>query len=192
VSIWRLLSALIVVYLVLLSLRILLSWFRGSVQGKPWELLQRVTDPYLAMFTRLRFLRQGVFDFTPLAALLVLVVALQLVNTMQITGRITLGIVLAAVTGALWSGLSFLLLFFLILALLRLVLSASRRGTDTPVGAAIAATVEPVASRVRRFLPQPAGETQVLILTAVVLFVARLLGGYLVRLLLGLFHGLPF
>ncbi|MFH1572479.1 MAG: YggT family protein [Acidobacteriota bacterium] len=191
-SIWRLLSALIVVYLVLLSLRIILSWLRGSVHGRPWELLQRVTDPYLAMFTRLKFLRRGVFDFTPLAALLVLVVALQLVNTMQLTGRITLGVVLAAVIGALWSGLSFLLLFFLILALLRLVLVASRRGSDTPVGTAIAATVEPVVAWVRRFLPHPAGEYQVLIMTAVVLFVARLLGGYLVKLLLPLFYGSPF
>jgi YggT family protein len=192
VSIWRLLSALILVYLVLLSLRILLSWFRGSVHGRPWELLQRVTDPYLAMFTGLRFLRRGVFDFSPLAALLVLVVALQLVNTMQVTGRITLGFVLAAVIGALWSGLSFLLLFFLILALLRLVLLASRRGSETPVGSAVAATVEPVAAWVRRLLPRPTGETQVLIMTAVALFVARLLGGYLVRLLMRLLYGLPF
>ena len=193
-SFWRLLSALIVVYLLLLSLRILLSWFRGSVHGKPWELLQRVTDPYLGMFASLRFLRRGPFDFTPLAALLTLVVLLQLSNTLQATGRITLGIVLAAVLGALWSGLSFLLLFFLILTVLRLLLASSQRSGETPAGAAVAAMVEPLASQVRRLLPKLGGETQVLVITAVLLFAARLLGGYLVRELLRLLHagGLPF
>jgi len=189
VFVWRLLSALIVVYLLLLGLRILLSWFRGAAHGRAWELLQRVTDPYLAAFAQLRFLRRGPFDFTPLAALLTLVVALELSNTLQVTGRLTLAIVLAALTAALWSGVSFLLLFFLILAVLRLVMSASRG--DTPLGASIAATLEPLVSRVRRLLPRPAGEAQVLIMTAVVLFVARLLGGYLVGRLLQLLRGLP-
>jgi len=192
VFIWRLLSALIVVYLMLLALRILLSWFRGSVHGRPWQLLQRVTDPYLALFARLRFLRRGPFDFTPVAALLALVVVLELSNTMQVTGKITLGVLLAALASVLWSGLSFLLLLFLILAVLRLVLSVSRRGADTPVGAGIAATLEPVTSQIRRLLPRQAGETQVLVMTAVMVFVARLLGGYLVGKLLPLLRGLPF
>jgi YggT family protein len=68
-SIWRFLTGVIYVYMILLVLRILLSWIRGVVLGKSWELLVRVTDPYLSLFSRIRFLRQGLFDFTPIAAI---------------------------------------------------------------------------------------------------------------------------
>lgn len=188
-SIWGLLSALIVVYLVLLSLRLLLSWFRGSVHGRPWQLLQRVTDPYLALFARLRFLRRGPFDFTPLAAILLLVVVLQLSNTMQATGHLSVGVVLGAVTAAAWSGVSFLLLFFLILTVLRLALVLT--GRRPPLGEAVAATLEPVVSRIRKMLPRQAGEAQVLVISAVALFAVRWLGGFLVARLLPLLGNLP-
>jgi YggT family protein len=190
---WRLLSAVIVVYIVILSLRILLSWFQGSVGGKPRDVLIRITDPYLALFSRLRFLRQGMFDFTPIAAILVLVVALDLINKIQRFGRITLGIFLGSLTGAVWSGFAFLLVLFLILALTRVVLMIVRPGRETHLSTALSMMVEPVVAIVRRILParRSISEMNYLLLTIGMLFVLRLLGGYLIRILVGFFHTLP-
>ena len=190
---WRLLSAVIVVYIVILSLRILLSWFQGSFGGKPRDVLIRITDPYLALFSRLRFLRQGMFDFTPIAAILVLVVVLDLINKIQRFGRITLGIFLGSLTGAVWSGFAFLLVLFLILALARVILMIVRPRRETHLNTTLSMMVEPVVAIVRRILParRSISELNYLFLTIGMLFVLRLLGGYLIRILVGFFHALP-
>ncbi len=189
----RLLSALLVIYIILLSLRILLSWFREAVSGRPWNLLRQVTDPYLSLFSGLRFLRRGMFDFTPIAAILVLVVLLDLVNTVQRLGRITVGIFLGSLTGAVWSGISFLLWLFLILAVVRAVIQAVRRGEETPVTGAIALMVRPAVSVVRRMLSarRHLSDQQYLLLTIAFLAGVLLLGGLAVRFLIRFFYALP-
>lgn len=192
-SIWRFLTGVIYVYMILLVLRILLSWIRGVVLGKSWELLIRVTDPYLSLFSRIRFLRQGMFDFTPIAAILTLVVALNVIQSIQRFGTITVGRFLGIVTGALWSGLAFLLVLFLILAIVRAIVLAVRPGQETQITSAVGTMVEPVVSLVRRIFPaqRPLTDPQYLYLTIVFLFVVRLLGGYLIGLLIRFFYTLP-
>lgn len=192
-SIWRFLTGAIYVYMILLVLRILLSWIRGSVFGKPWELLVRVTDPYLSLFSRIRFLRQGMFDFTPIAAILTLVVALNVIQSIQRFGTITVGRFLGIVTGAVWSGLAFLLVLFLILAIVRAIVLAVRPGQETQITSAVGMMVEPVVSLVRRILParRPLADHQYLYLTIAFLFIVRLLGGYLIGLLIRFFYTLP-
>jgi YggT family protein len=190
---WRFLTAAIYLYILLLSLRIILSWFQGSVYGRPWELLIRVTDPYLSLFSRLRFLRQGMFDFTPLAAILTLVVVLRVIDSIGRYGKISLGIFLGVVTGAIWSAARFLLVLFLILAVLRAILLALPSTQGSRVSGALGFMVEPAVSLVRRVFPlrQPLSDRQYLYLTIVFLFVVRLLGGFLLGMLVRFFLNLP-
>jgi YggT family protein len=193
VTFWRFLTAAIYFYILLLSLRIILSWFQGSVYGRPWDLLIRVTDPYLSLFTRFRFLRQGMFDFTPLAAILTLVVVLRVIDSIGRYGKISLGIFLGVVTGAIWSAASFLLVLFLILAVLRAILLALPSIQGSRISGALGFMVEPAVSLVRRVFPlrQPPSDRQYLYLTIVFLFVVRLLGGFLLGLLVRFFFNLP-
>jgi YggT family protein len=193
VTFWRFLTAAIYFYILLLSLRIILSWFQGSVYGRPWDLLIRVTDPYLSLFTRFRFLRQGMFDFTPLAAILTLVVVLRVIDSIGRYGKISLGIFLGVVTGAIWSAASFLLVLFLILAVLRAILLALPSTQGSRITGALGFMVEPAVSLVRRVFPlrQPPSDRQYLYLTIVFLFVVRLLGGFLLGLLVRFFFNLP-
>jgi YggT family protein len=177
----------------LLSLRIILSWFQGSVSGRPWDLLIRITDPYLSLFRRFRFLRQGMFDFTPLAAILTLVIVLRVIDSVGRFGRISLGIFLGVVTSAIWSAVAFLLVLFLILAVLRAILLAVASTRSSRITGALGFMVEPAVSLVRRILParQPLSDRQYLYLTIASLFVLRLLGGFLFGLLVRLFYNLP-
>lgn len=192
-TIWRFLTAIIIFYIFLLSLRIILSWFQGSVGGRPWELLIQATDPYLSIFSRLRFLRRGMFDFTPLAAILTLVVVLDVIQSIQLSGRISLGIFLGALISAIWSAAAFLLVLFLVLAVLRAILLAVSSARGSRLAQAFGFMVEPVVSLVRRTLPvrQPLSDRQYLYLTVAILFCVRLLGGYLFRLLVPLVYALP-
>ncbi|UCF96017.1 MAG: YggT family protein [Spirochaetaceae bacterium] len=192
-AIWRFLTAVIYFYILLLSLRIILSWFQGPSLGRGWELLIRVTDPYLSLFSRFRFLRQGMFDFTPLAAILTLVVVLRVIDSIGRFGRISLGIFLGVVSGAIWSAVAFLLVLFLILAVVRAILLAISSTQESRFAAALGFMVEPAVSLVRRIFParQSFSDRQYLYLTIAFLFVVRLLGGYLLGLLIRFFYNLP-
>ncbi|MFP4301095.1 MAG: YggT family protein [Spirochaetaceae bacterium] len=117
----RVVSSAISIYMIVLFIRILMTWFQGVSHGRTMELLRRVTDPYLNWFRRFEIFRFGNFDFSPVVAILSLsvlnTIAIQLANA----GPITLGFILALILSAVWSAFSFFVLFFLILAVIRLV-----------------------------------------------------------------------
>ena len=191
---WRLVSAVLVFYIILLSMRLLLSWFPGAASGRYWQLLLRITDPWLRAFRGLGFLRRGPFDFTGVAAILVLIVALDLVSAVARYGRFTLGLVLATLVGAVWSALSFLILMFLVLAALRLVLCLAARRYESQLGQLLEAMVRPAVSLVRRLLPRSLApkETHLLLLTIAALLVVEVLGGVVFRALRASLMALPF
>jgi len=190
---WRFLTAIIFVYILMLGLRIILSWFQGSVYGRPWELLVRLTEPYLSLFRRLRFLRRGTIDFTPIAAILTLVVILQVIYLIGETGKISLGLFLGIVAGALWAAVRFLLVLFLVMAVLRAILGAVANMRDSRLIGALGYMIEPAVSLVRRIFParQTLSERQYLYLTIVFLLVLWLLGLYLVPRLVAFLNNLP-
>lgn len=189
----RVLNGLLIVYLMILSIRIILTWVKGSFPGKAGELLKQVTDPYLEIFSRITFLKQGMFDFTPLAGILVLVVALDLVNGLLIYGRITIGLLLASIMSALWGGLSFIMLIFLVLGVVQIVSTLFSRNSESPLLQTINLMFQPIIDLIERFL-RPKRElnyNQYLYISLGLIFFIRLLGGILISRLIGLLYALP-
>ena len=187
------LNGLLIAYLFLLSLRIALSWFATHGFGRAGELLRAATDPYLGLFARIGFLRRGIFDFSPIAALLVLVVALDLVNGLLFYGRLSLGFFLASVLSSVWSGARFLLLLFLVVGVIRMIPLLFRTTSGAGVWKVVDLIVQPVVAFVMRLLRlgRRAGYTQYLLFTVGMLFVAWLLGEFLVRRIVALFQSFP-
>ncbi|HVP19930.1 MAG TPA: YggT family protein [Spirochaetia bacterium] len=173
--------AVIIVYVLVLSLRIILGWFAPHVPGRGWEILRVVTDPYLDLFRRIRFLRGDLFDFSPIAAVLVLVLVADLIGQLLNYGRITVGFFLASAFAAAWSGARFLLLLFLIVGLLRTIPVLFPRTAGSGIWRVVDLLIQPVVSWVSRIfrLGPRAGYLQHLLLTIGLLFVAWLAGEYL-------------
>lgn len=117
----RVVSALLTVYILVIFLRVLLSWFQGADLGKAGEILHRITDPYLNLFRGIRFLRIGNFDFSVIVAMIVLWILSSIVNNLAYVGTITLGFVLALTISAVASAAGFFLTLFLILAGIRVI-----------------------------------------------------------------------
>lgn len=189
----RILNGVLIVYLMILSIRIILTWFKGSFQGKAGELLKQATDPYLEIFSRITFLKQGMFDFTPLAGILVLVVALDLVNVLLVYERITIGLLFASIISALWGGLSFILLLFLVLGVVQIVSVLFSRNSESPLLRMIKLMFQPIIDLVARFL-RPRRElsyNQYLYISLGLIFFIRLLGGIVLRRLIELLYTLP-
>ncbi len=186
-------NALLIVYLILLSIRIMLTWFAPQGYGKPWEVLRRATDPYLNLFARLKFLRKGFFDFSPIAAILVVVVVLNLTNLLLAYGHITVGLFLAAVLSAAWSGARFMLLLFLIVGLLRTIPVFFHGVGGSPLWRVVDLIVQPVVAFVMKIIRMRgrSGFTQYLLLTDGLLLAAWLLGELVIGWLVQFFQFLP-
>jgi YggT family protein len=184
----------LILYLFLLSARIVLSWFSGTSMGRPWELLSRATDPYLGLFYRLRFLRRGTVDFTPVVAVLALVVALNLVNEMIRGGRLSVGLVASSVLLATWSGASFLLLLFIVVGILRAIPLVFRALPGATLWKTLDLLVQPMVAWVSRLfrLEGRASYAQRLLLSLGLLLVAWLLGRIAIVRLAALLARLPF
>jgi YggT family protein len=175
-------NAVVILYILLLVMRSVLSWFSGTWLGRPWDLLRRVTDPYLGLFYRARFLRRGAADFTPMAAVLVLVVLLTFVNELFGGGHVV-GRILAAVLLAVWAGVEVMLLLFLVVGVLRAMPVVFRTMPNAALWRDLDRLVAPVVAAVSRFfrLERRATYTQRLLLTLGLLLVAGLLGRWAVR-----------
>lgn len=125
-GLFRFLQAAVMVYLMMVALRIIITWFRGTGHSAPGGLLVKATDPYLRWFQRLGFLRIGVLDFSPAAGILVLIVAGNLLQRLVAAERVSVGIVLAQVLVVTWSAASVIVTLFMIMTVARAFLAAMR------------------------------------------------------------------
>lgn len=194
VPVLRVISSVLSVYMLLLFVRILLSWFSGPAGGKAVELLHRVTEPYLRIFRNLKFLHTSRVDFSPVAALITLVIALNIVNTLAIYGRITVGIILALVVSALGSAAFFIVGFFLILTAARFVSLFFGASAVHPFWQTLDVIVNPVLGYLQRVVFRGRAMTyqQGLGYSAAVLLAVIILGRILLNLLVRALQSIPF
>lgn len=148
-TVLRIISSLISGYMLLIFIRVLLTWFSRGTLGKAEEILGRVTDPYLNYFRRFSFMRIGMIDMSPVAGIIVLVVVLNMLNTILAYGKITVGITLSIILAALWSAVSFLLTLYIVLIAIRLFMELFQPGTYSPFKTTLDALVNPVTTYVK-------------------------------------------
>jgi YggT family protein len=180
--------------MILCALRVFMSWAPGVSAGKAGEILRSVVDPYFTLFSRIRFLRSGRFDFSPIAALAVLSVANNLLTTLAYTGKITVGFVLSLLVGALWSAVGFVLSFLAACALVRVIVHAARWNSLHPIWMILDSILNPVLHQVNRFIyrSKAVDYLQGLVTGFIVLILARAAGGAAVGLAVRLLISLPF
>jgi YggT family protein len=120
-QVFQFISTIISIYMIILLVRIVMSWFGGMQYGRVMDFLSRITDPYLNAFRGMRFLRIGQVDFSPVVAIIALSVLSNIFLTLGYAGTITLGLILALIVDQLASAAGFFLVIFLILIAVRLI-----------------------------------------------------------------------
>jgi len=122
-SISSFLAGLIGIYSFLVIVDIFTSWFPRK--NEFFTFLDSICRPYLNVFSKTN-MRIGMFDFSPIFALMILNVVQSILSTFGSQGIISLGIILAMIINMLWSYLfSFLIILFIILLIARLFLISS-------------------------------------------------------------------
>ena len=142
------------VYMILILIRILLTWFPGADFGKPYILLCSICDPYLAWFRRFRIFKNNPVDFSPMLA----VAFLSLLHNVFITwgqmGRFSIAIILVMLLNALWTIVFWVLGFFIVILFLRLIAFLGNSNIYSPFWRFVDFIAQPIMYRVNRiFFP---------------------------------------
>ena len=191
----RTLSAILSVYMVLLMIRVMLTWFRAAQGHQVTRYLAAITDPYLNWFRRFSALRFGMIDFSPIIAFVILGFVINILNSIATYGKVTVGIILALLVNGIWSILSFIIVLLAILIIIR-ILGATiiRGGFIAQMAGGIDSIIEPITSWVRRsfFRNRFTPYTTQLGISLAILIVLNIAGRFLFSYLTRLAAGLPF
>ncbi|MDI9426734.1 MAG: YggT family protein [Spirochaetota bacterium] len=189
----KIVSSLVSLYMILCIVRIFFSWIPSLTDTKWGRLIAGLTDPYLNLFRSFSLFRTPAIDFSPIVALAVLSVLNNLFMTLSYAVRITLGFILSLLLDAAWSAISFLLGFFLVISLIRIIGFLARIAVLHPLWQILDGIINPLLFRINRIIYR--GRTvqylQGLITGFIVVLIVRTLGGFLVRLLTSLLMSLP-
>ena len=193
---FRVINVALIVYMLLIVLRIMASWFRGVAPGGAantlTSYLRQATDPYLQLFQRFTFLRAGGMDFTPLAGIFVLVVASEMTRQLANQQQVTAGYFLGVSVFAAWRMASIIVLVLLVACVARFVTLRFLGRTDTPMARMVHALAQAPVRAVARYIPlgENGSEANYLLITIVILFgiwiVGRVVTEFLVRYLFSL------
>ena len=188
------LSFLVSIYMMIIFIRIIITWFSWSGRSGFIDILARITDPYLNWFRRFPALRIGSIDLSPIAALGVLSLVNRILSTLALYGHITIGIILAMILQIAWGIVSFILGFLIIVLVLNLICHLAGQNSYSPFWRIIETISQPVLFKINSLLFK--GRI-VNFVTSIAVSVGVMVAGYiilriLVSLVFGILVKLPF
>lgn len=132
IQLLRFVSFLVNIYMILIFIRIILTWFSWVGNSGLQTMLSRFTDPYINWFRRFPFLRLGNLDLSPLAAIAVLSLVNRVLSILAAHGTISIGIILAMALQIAWGVVSFLIIIMIVILILRLIAHYTRQNIYNP------------------------------------------------------------
>lgn len=121
-SLFNTLGFVVKIYSYLCIIYIFLSWFGSHSRG---GFLYEICNPYLSRFRRFKFTQIGMVDFSPILAIGILSLFANILFQIADTRTFSVLRIVLNLVGIVWSFFSFLLNFFIIILIIRLVLDFS-------------------------------------------------------------------
>ena len=149
----RVLNAAVIVYVFLCAARVLMSWVPGLDAGRGGEILARARRslPHLVPPHQDSSRREPSTSARSRPSPLLAVVN-DLLTTVAYAGRLSVGLVLGLLVGAAWSAVAFVISFFAVCAIARMVAYAARWNSLHPLWMVIDSMLNPVLFRINRFI----------------------------------------
>ncbi len=192
-NITDLLSGVISIYMLLIIIRIVMTWFTAQYANDPRNFLARICDPYLNYFRKFN-LRLGNVDFSPILAITALVIVSNILTQIGTYGRITVGIILGVIISSVWHAFSSLLTFFIIFIILRLIMLLVSTNTFSPFASGLDSILVPLASKAAALFVKNSAtgyQTNLMILGALMIAV-KLAGSFILQYVVAYLPSLPF
>ncbi|MCR5698875.1 MAG: YggT family protein [Treponemataceae bacterium] len=128
-AIFRSLGTIIQVYSTICLIRIFLTWVPQLNYSKVGQVFSMICDPYLNLFSRIRFLRIGMLDFSPILAFAILQALSTVFFKIANSGSISLAFVLSMIMVLIWNMFSSILILIFIILVIRLIVLLAKRNT---------------------------------------------------------------
>ena len=194
-AIFAALSQLVQIYSFVCVIYILLTWMPDLRYSAVGQFLASICEPFLRLFSRFKFTRIGMVDFSPILALGALSVLSMTLRRFAYTGRFSFGFVIAGIIQVIWSFFSYLLTIIIIFLGARIIYDIFfSRGIRSRFWIMLDSFLNPLISFVSQIFFRSGGtlyRTR-LIITFACLLIVRVGGGILVRVLTVLAASIPF
>jgi YggT family protein len=193
-DIMRFISTAISIYMLIIFIRIVMTWVQGASYGRAMHIIASITDPYLNLFRGIRFLQVGYVDFSPIVAIITLSIVSNITTQIAYAGTVTVGLVLAFTLSAVASAVFFFITIFVVITLIRLVgiwLGANSTGR---FWITLDRILQPLTFRMLERFGRSESLTypQALMAFAAVLIIVLILGRFLVSHAVGALAQIPF
>jgi YggT family protein len=191
--IFSILSSAVSIYIILIFIRIIITWFSRDFYSKPVDLLCRITDPYIDWWRKILNLRLGFLDLSPILGIAALSVLGSILSSISRYGRIGVGIILGILIMAVWSIISFILGFCIIVLILRLFAYLTNRDIYTPFWKIVESISQPLLYKTNRLIfgNKIGSFLKGIIITILIMTAIWIGGGYLIPRIAPLLLSLP-
>lgn len=122
------LAAALNLYSIVCIVSIFMSWAPGLKFTSFGRFMSAITDPYLNLFSKIKFLRIGYVDFSPIIAIGLLSLFSSVFSHVANTGRIYFGGILYAIIQMFWSLTNTILIVFCIALFVRWIVLLVNNG----------------------------------------------------------------
>lgn len=195
--IFRLLSSVVMIYSLLCTIRIILTWIPQVAYSPFASFLSRICDPFLNIFRGFRFLQLGSIDFSPALALCVLTALSQVCSSLGNGGKITISGILVLCVNLIFSLVGTFIGFFILLLIIRLVILLINKGdyySSSPILQNIDRSISPLVYKLAASFSGGKKMTyqRALIIALILLFLLRIILEVACSLISGLLFKLPF
>lgn len=194
-TIFSLLAAVLTIYTILCFIEIILSWVPGAKFTKGGQFLGKITEPYLRIFSKLRWTHVGYVDFSPILSLGLLSLLSTIFGSISSRGRFDLGLALGEIIRSIWGLCSSLIGFLFLLMLIRFIVLLIKNNTYdyNSVWGQLDNFLRPLAEKISKPFYKNSGNYKYVLMTTVIFLLAVLIvGNVLSAVLINLCHMIPF
>ncbi len=190
----RTLAFFVSIYSILCLLRIILTWIPQNTSSPLEKFLSKICDPFLNFFSRFKWARIGTFDFSAALGLCVLSAVSSLLSSMAHMGRMTLSSLLALLINIIWTFISSILIFFIILLLVRLTILLVNKSNykAAPIITSIDYSLDPLLRKITKAFVKKDSYKARLIASLIIIFVFYILLLIIFNFVISCLTSLPF
>lgn len=189
--IFSLLSAIITIYTIFCVIDILLSWFPNGKNSTFGRFLATICDPYLNLFSKIKFLRFGNIDFSPIISIGILSLLSSILAEITNSPQLYIGRIIGSIIQMIWSVISMFLTIIGILAFVRWLLLARNKSTSNQFWYQVDNFLQNIAYKISKpFSRGVISYKQALLITWIFIIVILIAGSIIQMTLTGLLFSL--
>lgn len=185
---------LIYIYNLLCIIRVALTWIPGLSYSPFVRFLSAICDPFLNLFSRIRWLRFGAIDFSPLLAIAVLSMIASFCGTLAVGLPFSLATILAQIIRLMWTIISDIILFFMIIVAARLIVTLVGGDKNSSLWNQIDSSLSPLVYAITKPFSggRPVAYRNALVFALALLIALNFGGRIAVSWLIDMCHRIPF